>query len=306
MDRKLIYPGQIPLETDLLGSERNTMVALAALASAMFGGATTTNGLSCGPTSPASMNVKVGAGEIYSQQNLDSSAYSSLAADTAHQIMKQGILLDAVTLACPAPTTTGQSINYLIQATFSETDTDNVVLPYYNASDPTTAYTGPNNSGVAQPTTRKATVAVTVKAGIAAATGSQVTPTPDAGNVGLWVVTVAYGATTITSGAISQYSAAPLIASKTAIGYVTLPGGLILNWGNGQHSDSSGAKAVTFAKPFSTSCLCALASNAAGGPPSAFHGTGDYSTTGMTIYSASSASVAAGPGTTFDWFAIGF
>jgi hypothetical protein len=38
-------------------------------------------------------------------------------------------------------------------------------------------------------------------------------PTPDAGWAGLYVVTVANGATTITSGNISQYSGAPFILS---------------------------------------------------------------------------------------------
>lgn len=41
---------------------------------------------------------------------------------------------------------------------------------------------------------------MSAKAGIAAATGSQVTPAPDAGNVGIMVVTVANGRTTITAG----------------------------------------------------------------------------------------------------------
>jgi hypothetical protein len=147
---------------------------------------------------------------------VDGTAYSSIAADTTHQIVKQGILLDSSTLSCPAPGTTGQSINYLIEVAYQDLDVNPVVLPYYNASNPSQAYSGPSNSGVAQNTSRRGVAVIQVKAGASATTGSQVTPAPDAGFVGLYVVTVAFGQTTITSGNISQYSGAPLI-----------PGGLL-------------------------------------------------------------------------------
>ncbi|WP_435607732.1 hypothetical protein [Pseudomonas knackmussii] len=213
MDRQIVYPGAIPLETDLLNTNKNTMIALAKLAAAMLGTSTIANGFAVTPTTPASLQVLAGAGEIYSLANIDSSAYSSLAADTAHQILKQGILLDAVTLNCPAPTTSGQSINYLVQVAYQDSDVNPVVLPYYNASNPSQAYSGPNNSGSAQYTNRSGAAVVNVKAGASAATGSQVTPSPDSGFVGLYVVTVAYGQTTITAGNIARYSAAPLLPS---------------------------------------------------------------------------------------------
>jgi hypothetical protein len=154
MRRQIIYAGQIPLETDLLNTNRNMMVALSGMAKALFGSATIVNGLTCTATSPASMQVAIGAGEIYSQANLDDTAYSSLSADTVHQIMKQGVTLDAVNLSCPAPGTVGQSINYLIEAKFVESDLNPVTLPYYNASNPTSAYSGPANSGASQPPMR--------------------------------------------------------------------------------------------------------------------------------------------------------
>jgi hypothetical protein len=77
-------------------------------------------------------------------------------------------------------------------------------------------YSGAGGNGVSQAQTRKCGVAVQVKAGTAATTGSQVTPTPDAGYIGLWVVTVANGQTTITSGNISLYPGAPLVTSSMA------------------------------------------------------------------------------------------
>ena len=211
MKRQIVYPGSIPLDSDLLNTNRNTMVAIAKVATAMLGTATIVNGLACTPTSPASMQVQVAPGEIYSLANLDGTAYGSLSADTTHQILKQGILLDAATLSCPAPTTNGFSVNYLIEATYQDVDSNALVLPYYNASNPSQAFSGAGNNGVAQNTTRDGVCFLQVKAGIAATTGTQVTPPADSGYVGLWVVTVAYGQTTITSANIAQAVNAPFL-----------------------------------------------------------------------------------------------
>ncbi len=214
MDRQIVWAGAIPLETDLLNTNKNVMIAIGKLAQAILGNTTTLNGLACTPTSPASMQVNVAPGEIYMSENVDNSAYSSLAADTAHQIIKQGIMLNAATLSCPAPATSGQSINYLVEATLSEVDGNNTVLPFYNASNPATAWSGPANSGNPSSTTRQTLCIVQVKAGTAEATGSQVTPAPDAGYVGVWVVTVAYGQSTILAGNIALYPGAPFLTSN--------------------------------------------------------------------------------------------
>ncbi|MBA4709596.1 complement C1q domain-containing protein, partial [Aquitalea aquatica] len=104
------------------------------------------------------------------------------------------------------------SINYLIEASYADVDSNPVLLPYYNSASPSSPYSGQGNNGLTQPTARKGTVVLTAKAGVPAATGSQTTPVPDFGNVGLYVVTVAYGQTQITAGNISQYAAAPFIS----------------------------------------------------------------------------------------------
>lgn len=214
MDRQIVYPGAIPLETDILNTNKYAMLGLSKLAAALLGTSSFLNGLACTPDSPASLHVKVAAGEIYSLQNIDGSAYSSLAADTTHSILKQGIALDTVLLSCPAPATAGHSINYLIQVAYQDIDGGAVVLPYYNASDPENGYAGPNNSGVAQNTIRRGACVVAVKAGVSATTGSQTTPSVDSGYVGAYVVVVANGQTTITSPNISTYSGAPFIVEK--------------------------------------------------------------------------------------------
>ena len=213
MDRQIIYPGAIPLETDLLNTNRNVLIALGMLAQDILGTTTVVSGLSCAPNSPAAMNVVVAPGRIYSQQNVDNTAYSSLPINTAVQILKQGISTTSQTLACAAPTTAGYSINYLIEASYADVDTNPVVLPYYNSANPSQAYSGPAGAGTSQNTIRQGQVVLTAKPGIAATTGTQTTPAPDAGNVGLWVITVAYGQTSITAGSIAQYSGAPFLTT---------------------------------------------------------------------------------------------
>jgi hypothetical protein len=74
--------------------------------------------------------VTINPGSIYQLEPVDSTAYSSLQLDTVHQIIKQGISLDPVNLTLTPPSTSGQAINYLIEAQFSEQDTGSMVLPY--------------------------------------------------------------------------------------------------------------------------------------------------------------------------------
>jgi hypothetical protein len=214
MDRILVYPGSIPLDTDLLNTNRNSMIALGCLAQTILGTGTVVDGLVCSPTAPASLSVIVGPGSIIQLSVIDSLAYGSLPADTTDALLKHGINLATTSFTLTSPTTSGQAINYLIQAALLESDTNPIVLPYYNAANPAQPYSGPNNSGVAQNTLRVQRVQLQLKAGAAANSGFQVTPPVDNGWVGLYVITVSYGQTTITSGNITQYSTAPFLGWK--------------------------------------------------------------------------------------------
>ena len=211
MDRQITYPGQLLTESSLLQATKDAMIGCAKLSSAVLGTGTVANGFTVTPTGPASLQVLCAPGEIYSMTAIDAAAFSSLPADTTHSILKQGILLDGVTLSCPAPGTTGQSINYLVQATYQDSDMVPVLLPYYNSTNPALPFSGMGNNGLPQNTIRKGVAVVAVKAGASATTGSQATPAPDSGYVGLYVVTVAFGQTTITTTSIALYSAAPLL-----------------------------------------------------------------------------------------------
>ena len=154
MDRSLVYPGGIPLDTDLLSTNRNAMTALGYLAQAVLGTSTVVDGLACTPTAPASLNVTVGPGSITAFSVVDTLAYGSLPADTADPLVKMGINLAPTSFTLGPPVTSGRSVNFLIQAALLESDANPVVLPYYNAANPAQPYGGPTNSGVAQNTNR--------------------------------------------------------------------------------------------------------------------------------------------------------
>ncbi len=214
MDRGIVYPGSIPQDTDILELNRRAMIALGYLAQMALGTSTVVDGLACTPTSPATLTVNVGLGSILSLEEIDPNSYGSLSADT-NALVKMGINAESSTpFTLTAPTTSGDSINYLIEATFQESDVTPVVLPYYNAANPSQPYSGPNNTGAAQNTLREEIVELQLKAGAAAPTGTQTTPAVDTGWVGLYVITVNYGQTQITSGDITTHSQAPFILTK--------------------------------------------------------------------------------------------
>lgn len=240
MDRNIVYPGSIPLDTDILGLNRNAMVGIAALTAATLGGNIVVDGLACTPTVPASLTVNVAGGSITQILPVDTNSYGSLAADLTDQIVKTGINLQSTSFTLTAPVTSGQSINYLIEAAFAEMDAVPVVLPYVNAANPAQPYSGPSNSGTAQNTQRTQRVQLQLKPGAAAAAGTQTTPAVDSGWVGLYVLTVNYGQSSLTAANIAVAPGAPFLNYKlpslrpgfasiqvyTANGAFTVPNGV--------------------------------------------------------------------------------
>jgi hypothetical protein len=240
MDRIIVYPASIPLDTDLLNTNRNTLIALGALAQATLGAAPVVDGLSIAPTLPASMAITIAPGSITQLSTLDQNAYGSLPADATEPLLKMGINLTPTTLTLTAPALSGQAISYLIEAAFVESDAAATVLPYYNAANPTQPFLGPNNTGVAQATSRIERVQFQVKSGGPGLIGQQMIPTADAGWSPLAVVTVQYGQTQITAAAITPAAQAPLLAFKlpdlrpgfaqiqsfTATGWFSVPAGV--------------------------------------------------------------------------------
>jgi hypothetical protein len=258
MDRNLVYPGSIPLDTDLLAVNRNTMIALGYLAQIVLGIDPVVDGLACVPTSPPSMTITVGPGTMSQLSVIDMLPYGSLPADTIDPLLKLGVNIAPSTFALTAPTTSGQAVNYLIEVTFQESDVNPIVLPYYNAAQPSQPYSGPANSAVPQNTLRTQSVELQVKCGAPAISGTQSTPPVDNGWTGLYVITVPYGKTSIMNSDILTLPTAPFLAWKlpwlrpgfgsgiqsyTASGTFIVPAGVsqveVEVWGGGAGSYAS-------------------------------------------------------------------
>ena len=214
MDRQIIFPGCIPLDTDLLSAQRNALIGLGYLAQATLGTTTVVDGLNCSATAPASLTVTVGPGSITSLGVIDSAPFGSLPAVNTDPLVKMGITTIPTTFTLTAPGTSGQSINYLVQATLAETDATPVVLPYYNAANPSQPFSGPANNGTSQNTQRLERVQLQLKPSPPANSGTQVTPAVDSDWVGLYVITMNYGQTQVTSSSIAVYPGAPFISFK--------------------------------------------------------------------------------------------
>lgn len=265
MDRVINYVGEVINAEDLAYLNQRAMVGIAKLSSAVLGVNTLLNDLSCVPDTPASLNVVLNPGEIYTLVNLEPTAFGPLPSDTAHQIVKQGIVLDPQIFNCPAPITPGDSVNYLIQVQFQENDGQSETRAFYAAS-PQTVNTARFDQLVTQ-----------LVAGIPAPTGTQVTPAVTSGWVGAWVITVTNGQSQILSGDIAEYPGAPFINgtltekiteaeadaryvqlatldnSPITDGYQHLPNGLILQWGKVIYPATgidTTTVAVTFPIPF--------------------------------------------------------
>ena len=214
MDRQIVYPGSIPLDTDILSTQRNAMIAIGYLAQATLGSTTLVDGLACLPTTPASLTVSVGPGSITTLSVVDAMPFGSLGQDLTDPLLKMGINTTAATFTLTAPTTSGQSINYLIQASLAEADGDPVVLPYYNAANPSQPFYGPGNNGAGQNTQRTQRVQFQLKPSAPANAGSQVTPAVDGGWTGLYVITINYGQSQIGPQNIVTLPGAPFINFK--------------------------------------------------------------------------------------------
>jgi hypothetical protein len=224
MDRSIVYTSALPRTVDFLNSNKMAMMGLGYAMKGCLGYTGLippppyVEGLQCTPTSPtADLNVHINIGSVYAVDPVDASAYGDLGTDTTHSILKQGILNDPVTLAITPPGTSGFSQIYLVEAILSDADGGSTVLPYFNSANPAAPYSGPSNSGTSQFTTRTSTCAITLKAGVAAPTGSQTVPAPDLGYVPLYQISVTFGQTQITTANIVTAPLAPFFPTLPSI-----------------------------------------------------------------------------------------
>lgn len=224
MDRAIVYNSAIPTDADILQPQRNAMVALGYALKAAYGTNTVIVGLQCAPSTPASMQIIVGPGGIIVQDVVESTPFGSLLADTGNPLTKMGVNTTSTPFTLTMPSTPGQSQNYLIQCAFSEADDSPATLAYYNSLNPSQPFTGPANSGTPQNTRRAQRASLVLKPGTPQSAGSQLTPTVDPGYIGLWVITVANGQTSITSASIAPFANAPFLVPFLSKHHLGVPG----------------------------------------------------------------------------------
>ncbi len=69
MNRILVWPGQVPQDSDILNSNRFAMVGLGVALQSILGSGTLVDGLACTPGTGLSVNI--GPGAIYSSAAVD-------------------------------------------------------------------------------------------------------------------------------------------------------------------------------------------------------------------------------------------
>ncbi len=189
------------------------MVNDGAVLQSVFGQSTVVGGLNCVPTNPVSMSVSVAPGSITSYRAIDDTNFGAISAQT-DAIQKIGIKSTSTTLTLTAPSGSGQSTVWAIEAAFQEFDTDATAPEYYNAADPSQPFSGQGNNGAGQNTTRKQTVSLQATPGAPAPTGTAGPPAASPGYTQLWLVTIPNTATAITSGMITKVDGAPFGPDK--------------------------------------------------------------------------------------------
>lgn len=222
MDRQIVYSGEVPRSADFLGQAKNELYALGQLMQAVIGPNTGVAGLAIAPTSPASLSFTIGTGMINANETVDATPYGTLGSD-ANVLMKQGLLLSPQTLTITPPSTSGYSQVFLVQVGYSDVDSGAIVPPYFNSADPGTPFNGVGGLGGSQNTVRQGVLVVQLKAGVAAPTGSQTVPSADAGFSPVYVITVANGATTVTSTNWYTHPQAPFYPNLESLTSKFLP-----------------------------------------------------------------------------------
>lgn len=217
MDKRPVYPGAIPLDLDALQPQRNIEILAGFIMQAAFGTGTLIDGLSVIQTTVPSMAVSVGPGAVITLTTVDTlvTGFGSLTVDNTTPLVKMGINTSSTIMSTlTAPVTAGQSQNWLVEAQFIEADGSAVVLPYFNSANPAVPFSGPSNTGAPNNTARTNKVQLQFKGGTAAATGTQNTPTTDSGWVGVAIITIANGQTSILNANITPYSLTQTVPTK--------------------------------------------------------------------------------------------
>jgi hypothetical protein len=227
-DRRVVFAGEIPRADDILQLQRNELYGLSRMVGNVLRGhlnpaSATYPTLIAGfiPSYPGGFNLTLGAGEVYSLAQIDPTAFGTLSADT-RQTMQEGLYPGGTLAFAAPPGTVGESRIDLVQVKLTQVDDGSVVLLYYNSANPAMPLSGPGGGGGSQAIDRRLSVTINVKAGTASVT--PVAPTPDAGFVAAYYVTLTNGDTAITSGDVSIPATAPWIGGLTSQHHTGTPG----------------------------------------------------------------------------------
>jgi hypothetical protein len=210
--RPILYPNQVPYDTDFLREAEYRMVDIAFLCQTVLGFGNSNANIFCGLTvtqsSSPDLAVTIGQGAMYQVQQLEPIVYGNPAAPTGigplttPTVFKQAINISAITEfglgTFTVPSVGGQSQYYLIQVAFSTVQTNSVNRPYYNPSNPSS----PNFNNL--PDTEWDIPTFSIVAGTPGV--SPAIPSPTGGATGLYTVLLAHGATTIVNADIAPYS----------------------------------------------------------------------------------------------------
>ena len=207
MDRQIVYAGSIPLDTDLLSVQRNVQVGIGALARAILGPGPVVDGLQCVPSAAAYV-VTMLPGSLTELAQNDYSAFGALPADSAN-VVRTALQPAASSVQLSPPADVNHVVCWLIQVQATEFDGTPIALPYWNASNPSVPYSGPGNSGSAQPTQRFLRVAISAKANGPQPWPIGTPPDADPGWIGLYAVTTVFNKPGIEAADIVPYYAAP-------------------------------------------------------------------------------------------------
>ncbi|MBS1103476.1 hypothetical protein JK202_10680 [Gluconobacter sp. Dm-62] len=188
MDRAIVYAGSIPLDTDLLRTGRYTKAAFGNLASMLYGpNVTAASGLGYSASS-STLSLTVDAGSIIAPGVMDVSTIGGNGG---------GLGADTTALTCQYTSTASQTVTlpaagntYTVYAICFEQDADPIVLPFFNASNPTQTQAGIQNSGGALPVRRT---------GIISLVAATTPPSAPAGGyvVALYTIAVPQGASSL-------------------------------------------------------------------------------------------------------------
>lgn len=227
MDRTIVYAEEQARDYDYLSGQRDAVIGLGLSTQDLLGSLVpVVSGFAASPTGPTSLVVNLAAGRIYQQAPVDGSAYGSLAPDS-DVITQQGDAAAQTLTFTTAGLTSGQSRWALVEVGFSQVDAipandpDSGVLLFFNVDNPDQPFIGPNNSGAALNTAREGVAVVKIVYGNVASTGAETPPNAESGFVGVYLIDIAFGQTTISGGQI--LTAGPSVGTGVPSNYPNAP-----------------------------------------------------------------------------------